>query len=203
MNAAIKRLDLAAFASGRGSNFAAIIAKIHTPGIYGRIRVLLSDNPAAYAIGQARAAGIPVEIISYKEGRQKAEADIRRVIAAYSPDLLVLCGFMRLLSSQLVGDFPNRILNIHPSLLPAFPGLDAQRQALAYGVKLSGCTVHIVDEGMDTGTILLQDAVPVLDGDTPEILSARILAKEHELFPRAIEYAARHWPLKSKNIPSA
>lgn len=193
----MKPLTLAAFASGRGSNLAALIEKIHTPGRFGRIAVVVSDQENAGALVHAKKAGIPTVVISYKSGKAAAEAQMIETLRQYDVDLILLCGFMRLLSQSFVAHHPHRIINIHPSLLPAFPGLHAQRQALEAGVKVAGCTVHFVDEGMDTGRILLQASVPVLDGDTEESLSARILEQEHTLYARAVQFLAEHWPPES------
>lgn len=190
----MKKLNIAVLASGRGSNLKALIEHIHVPKRYGRICLVVSDKRDAMALEHAKNADIPRVVISYKEGREKAEAAIAQTLAAHDIDLIALAGFMRLLSSDFIKQFPNRIINIHPSLLPAFPGLNAQHQALVHGVKVSGCTVHWVDEGTDTGKIILQKAVPVLDNDSEASLSARILAVEHELYAAAIEHLAQTWP---------
>lgn len=189
----MKKLRLAAFASGRGSNLAALISRIHRPALYGEIALVVSDKSEAKALEHAKIEGIPTLTVSYKEGRAAAESVMTERINALDIDLIALCGFMRLLSPSFVQSFNNRIVNIHPSLLPAFPGLHAQKQALDYGVKLAGCTVHYVDEGMDTGKIIAQTAVPVLEGDTEESLSARILEKEHETYASAIQSIAQQW----------
>lgn len=179
--------QIAAFASGRGSNFQAIVHHLHEQPDSGiRVNALFSDNAKAGALDFAKAAGIPVFYISYEQGKSHAEQEILSYLSKDPPDLLVLCGFMRLLSAHFISHFPNRIVNIHPSLLPAFPGLHAQRQALDYGVKVSGCTVHYVDSGMDTGKIIAQATVPVFETDTEASLSARILAEEHQLLSRVI-----------------
>jgi phosphoribosylglycinamide formyltransferase-1 len=190
----MKKLNIAVLASGRGSNLQALIERIHIPERYGRIFLVVGDKGDATALEYAKNAGIPRVVVSYAEGKEKAEAAIVQALVAHNIDLIALAGFMRLLSPDFVKRFPNRVINIHPSLLPAFPGLDAQRQALVHGAKVSGCTVHFVDAGMDTGKIILQKAVPVLDNDSEASLSERILAVEHELYAAAIEHLAQTWP---------
>jgi phosphoribosylglycinamide formyltransferase-1 len=174
--------------SGRGTNFLAIaegIAQGRLPQT--TIAVVISNRPDAPGIAAARSAGFAVEVIEAR-GRQRAEhdAEIIAALRAHQVDLVCLAGYMRLLSAEFVRAFPQCILNIHPSLLPAFPGLDAQRQALAYGVTLSGCTVHFVDEELDHGVIVLQKTVPVLPEDDEPSLAARILAQEHVAYTEAI-----------------
>ncbi len=174
--------------SGRGSNFEALAASVtsgHIP--YTEIAIAVSNREDARGIEKARALGIEARVISSK-GLER-EAYDKLVIAALQEqrvDLVCLAGYMRLLSPQFVAAFHNRILNIHPSLLPAFPGLEAQRQALEHGVKFSGCTVHFVDENLDAGPIVLQACVPVEDSDTPETLSERILREEHRIYAEAV-----------------
>lgn len=174
--------------SGRGSNFLAIadaIAQGRLPGAV--IAVVISNHADAPGFAAAQAAGFAVEAIEAR-GRKRAQhdAEIIASLQAHDVDLVCLAGYMRLLSAEFVRAFPHRILNIHPSLLPAFPGLDAQRQALAYGVSVSGCTVHFVDEELDHGVIILQKTVPVLPDDDEAGLSARILAQEHVAYTEAI-----------------
>jgi phosphoribosylglycinamide formyltransferase 1 len=174
--------------SGRGSNFLAIaegIAKGHIANA--EIAVVISNHRNAPGIEAARGAGFVNEVIEPR-GRPRAEQDTEMIasLKAHQVDLVCLAGYMRLLSAEFVRAFPQRILNIHPSLLPAFPGLDAQRQALAYGVAVSGCTVHFVDEELDHGVIVLQKVVPVLVGDDEQSLAARILAQEHLAYTEAI-----------------
>lgn len=173
--------------SGRGSNFEAIARNVADEKIPGKIALVISNREQAPGLERARAMGLKTLFISSK-GKDR-EAYDREVVAALKEaqvDLVCLAGFMRLLSPYFVRAFPRRILNIHPALLPAFPGLDAQKQALDYGVKFTGCTVHIVDEGMDTGPIVCQAIVPVLDDDTEETLSARILSEEHRIYSEAV-----------------
>lgn len=171
--------------SGRGSNFEAIAR--NAPGIGAAIAVVISNRAEARGLVLARELGLKAVCIPSK-GVDREEYD-RRIAAelkANGVDLICLAGFMRLLGPCFIREFPMRILNIHPSLLPAFPGLDAQSQALAHGVKIGGCTVHFVDEQLDAGPIVAQAAVPVLDGDTVETLSARILKEEHRIYSEAI-----------------
>jgi phosphoribosylglycinamide formyltransferase-1 len=174
--------------SGRGSNFLAIAEGIAQGRIpHTRIAVVVSNRRDAPGIEAARGAGLVTEVIEPR-GRPRAEhdAEIIASLQAHQVDLVCLAGYMRLLSAEFVRAFSQRILNIHPSLLPAFPGLDAQRQALAYGVAVSGCTVHFVDEELDHGVIVLQKAVPVLAGDDEHMLAARILVQEHVAYSEAI-----------------
>jgi phosphoribosylglycinamide formyltransferase 1 len=175
--------------SGRGSNFLAIAEAITQGRISNTvIAIVISNRSDAPGIAAARSAGFAAEAIEPR-GRPRAEhdAEIVACLRAYQVDLVCLAGYMRLLSADFVRAFPQRILNIHPSLLPAFPGLDAQMQALQYGVTVSGCTVHFVDEELDHGVIVLQKAVPVLAEDDERALSARILAQEHLAYAEAIE----------------
>ena len=174
--------------SGRGSNFLAIAESIRTgklPGV--EIAVVISNVAEAPGIATATEMGLPTAVLVSK-GRKRAEydADVAALLKAHGVDLICLAGYMRLLSPEFVKAFPNRILNIHPSLLPAFPGLEAQEQAFVYGVKIAGCTVHFVDEELDHGAIILQRAIPVLDTDDPQSLSQRILAEEHKAYTEAI-----------------
>jgi phosphoribosylglycinamide formyltransferase 1 len=184
----MRKSRLGILLSGRGSNFLAIAESIHQGRIgNGEIAVVVSNRRHAPGIEAARSAGFPTEIIEPK-GRSRSEhdAEIIAVLRANQVDLVCLAGYMRLLSAEFVRAFPQRILNIHPSLLPAFPGLDAQRQALEYGATISGCTVHFVDEQLDHGVIILQKAVPVLPQDDERALSARILEQEHIAYTDAI-----------------
>jgi phosphoribosylglycinamide formyltransferase-1 len=194
------KVNLAILVSGRGSNMEAILRAISD----GRIsdvepRVVISNRPNVRALDVARSYGITTVVIDDhgKKGRDW-EYDKMLVECLYAHDvkpdngLVCLAGFMRILSSEFVNLYRLRIMNIHPSLLPAFPGLNAQRQALEYGVKITGCTVHFIDEGVDTGPIILQRAVEVRDNDTVETLASRILEKEHEIYPLAIRLFAQN-----------
>lgn len=185
--------------SGRGSNFRAIAEAIRAGTLQGAaIAVVIANVAEAAGLAAARAMGLPTAVF-VSRGRKRAEhdADVLACLREHGVELVCLAGYMRLLSPEFVAAFPERILNIHPSLLPAFPGLDAQEQAFAYGVKVSGCTVHFVDEHLDHGVIVLQRTVPVLEGDDAHTLAERILAEEHVAYPEAIgrvvsgEYAIR------------
>ena len=173
--------------SGRGSNFEAIANAIARGKLEAEIAIVISNRVNAAGLEIARQRGIPMRVIA-SAGVEREAYDRLLIdeLRTHEVDLVCLAGFMRLLSASVIRAFPNRVLNIHPSLLPAFSGLDAQRQALEYGVRITGCTVHFVDEFLDSGPIILQAAVPVLDGDTVESLSARILAQEHLIYPQAI-----------------
>ncbi len=174
--------------SGRGSNFEAIAASVREGRLPGcEIAVVISNVPGARGLQTAKALGLPAVCIPSKGvGREEHDRLVLRELSGRGVDLICLAGYMRLLSPVFVAAYPRRILNIHPSLLPSFPGLHAQRQALEHGVKISGCTVHFVDEQLDHGEIILQAAVPVLEGDTEESLSLRILQEEHRLYTEAI-----------------
>lgn len=187
-----RRIRLAVMASGRGTNLAAILAAVAEGRVAAEPALVVSDNPAAPALEIARVQGIPTFAMTPRAagGREAFFRLVEEQLADAGVDLIALAGFMRLLPAALVERFRWRILNIHPSLLPAFPGLDAPRQALEYGVRVSGCTVHFVDEGMDTGPIVLQAAVPVLPDDTVESLTARIQKEEHRIYPEAIQLFA-------------
>ncbi len=173
--------------SGRGSNMLALIEATERGELDAEVAVVISNVEEAPGLEKARAHGVEALVISHK-GLSREEHE-RRIVAELKKrqvELVCLAGYMRLLSPYFLSEFPGRVLNIHPSLLPAFPGLEAQRQALEYGVKFSGCTVHFVDEKMDHGPIILQAVVPVYDDDTVETLSARILAEEHRLYAQAV-----------------
>ncbi len=174
--------------SGRGSNFEAIANNIARRKLDAEIAIVISNRAAAPGLEIARERGIPIRIIpSQGMDRETYDKLLIDELRTHEVELVCLAGFMRLLSANFVRAFPNRVLNIHPSLLPAFPGLDAQRQALEHGVKITGCTVHFVDEFLDSGPIVIQAAVPVLDRDTVESLSARILVQEHSIYSQAIQ----------------
>lgn len=175
--------------SGRGSNLQAILDAIASGSLDARVGVVVSNVLDAQGLERAESAGVPTFVLSHRDfaSREAFDEAVLAELKARDVDVVCLAGFMRILSPVLVRAFPNRILNIHPSLLPAFVGLHAQRQALEHGAKVSGCTVHLVDEELDHGPILLQATVPVEEGDTDESLSARILEKEHDLYPKAIQ----------------
>jgi phosphoribosylglycinamide formyltransferase-1 len=179
---------LGVLVSGRGSNLQAILDAIHAGTLNASVGVVISDNPQAQALSRLDGTGIPS--LCVERGRFSSREDFETALAdaleRYEVNLVVLAGFMRLLGPSFLRHFTGRVMNVHPSLLPAFPGLDPQGQAVRYGVKLSGCTVHFVDEGMDSGPVILQQAVPVLSNDTSDTLAHRILEQEHLLYPLAI-----------------
>ena len=193
-----KRRIIGVLVSGRGSNLQSIMDAIATEVLPVKIGLVISDKANAYALERARLAGIPSLVVERKSYPDKAsfEAAIDAALRAAAVELIVLAGFMRILGSEFVRSWAGHIMNIHPALLPSFPGLDAHAQAIAYGAKVSGCTVHYVDEGVDSGPIILQQAVPVLAGDTEETLAARILIEEHRLYPEAI----RLWALEQLSV---
>ena len=178
----------AVMASGRGSNFQALIDAMKEGTLPACCLRLITDNPSAYAIERAEKAGIPVTVLDYASypDRSAYEQALLREMRATRADLFVLAGYMRILDREIVEAFPRRILNIHPALLPSFPGLHAQRQALEHGVRVSGCSVHLVDSGTDTGPIILQRCVRVEQDDTEESLADRILEEEHRILPEAV-----------------
>lgn len=183
--------------SGSGSNMQAILDAIAAGTLDARIALVLSDNPDAFILERARNHGIPCGVIDCRGFRTKFPDEAQRETAARLKDagveLVCLAGFMRMVRRPLLDAFPRRILNIHPALLPAFPGLEAWKQALEAGVSETGATVHYVDEGMDSGPAILQEKVPVLPGDTAESLHARIQQAEHRLYPAAIRQVAARW----------
>ncbi|HWQ67025.1 MAG TPA: phosphoribosylglycinamide formyltransferase [Methanospirillum sp.] len=176
-------------ASGRGSNFQAIIDRIADRYIPATCSALITDNPDALAIKRATEAGIPIEVVNFRSfaGKEQYEAALIAAIERYEPALVVLAGYMRILGPGIVRAYAGRMINIHPSLLPSFPGLHAQAQAITYGVKVAGCTVHFVTDEMDAGPVIIQRTVPVMDGDDADRLSDRILEQEHQAFPEVIK----------------
>ncbi len=193
----------AVLVSGSGTNLQSIIDAAEAGRCSARIMVVVSDNPGAYALERAKKHGIPVEVVTKEQFPQKKDFDGRLVelLRGYDVELVVLAGFMRILTEVMIEAFPMRIMNIHPSLLPSFPGLDVQKKALDYGVRFSGCTVHFVDKGVDTGPIIIQAVVPVYDDDTVEDLKERILAEEHRIYPQAIElYAQGRLEIKGRRV---
>ena len=188
----MKTLKIGVLASGRGSNFQAIIDSIEAGFIRAQISVLITDNPEAFSIKRAEKHGIESLVMRPKDygSRDEYFTAIALELKNRGIGLVVLAGFMRIVGRPLLDSYPNSVMNIHPALLPSFPGLHGQKQANDYGVKISGCTVHFVDEGMDTGPIIIQAAVPAKDDDTEEMLSERILKLEHKIFPEAIKLFA-------------
>lgn len=183
---------LCVLVSGRGSNLEAIIKAGEERKLKSAVVLVISDRGDAPALEKAKSKNISAFFIDPRcfNSKLEYEDELMRLFAEHKVDLIVLAGFMRLLSPHLLSRYKNRVVNIHPSLLPSFPGLKPQKKAIEYGVKLSGCTVHFVDEGMDTGPIILQKAVPVLDNDDEQSLADRILAQEHDSYWRAIELIA-------------
>jgi phosphoribosylglycinamide formyltransferase-1 len=181
-------LNLGVLVSGRGTNLQSIIDAIELKRLNAEIKVVVSDNPEAYAIERANKHGIPVEVVTAAQypSRQQYDKRLVEVLKGCGVELVLLAGFMRILSGGFIRSFPMRIMNIHPSLLPSFPGLNVQKKALEHGVKFSGCTVHFASEEVDSGPIILQAVVEVLDDDTVESLSRRILSEEHRIYPEAI-----------------
>jgi len=196
----LKRLGI--LLSGRGSNFEAIADNIAAGSLQAEIAAVISNREEARGLEIAHARGFPAMCIASK-GVPREDYDRRIVqeLRKSGVELICLAGFMRLLSAEFCRAFPLRILNIHPSLLPAFPGLDAQKQALEHGVKISGCTVHFVDEQLDAGPIILQAAIPVLDQDSEESLSARILEQEHRIYSEAIRIIlSERWRIDGRRV---
>jgi phosphoribosylglycinamide formyltransferase-1 len=185
---------VAILASGRGSNFDALLQSTREPSHPAEIVVLVSDRPDAPVLTRAEGQGVPCVLVDpgTRRGAWAVEgvARLRDALREHRVDAVCLAGFMRIVPPEIVREFPNRMLNVHPALLPAFPGLRAQRQALRAGVKVAGCTVHLVDDGVDTGPIVLQAAVPVEPDDTEDTLAARILEQEHRIYPEALRRLA-------------
>ncbi len=190
----MSRLKVGVLVSGRGSNLGAILDRSLAGDIDVEVAVVLSDVEDAAALDRARSAGVPALHIPPGRFRTKLEPDAERryveTLREHGVEVVALAGFMRILHDEFLEAFPRAVVNIHPSLLPSFPGLDVQRKAIAHGVKWSGATVHFVDTGVDSGPIILQAAVPVLDEDTPETLAARILIEEHRIYPEALQLLA-------------
>ncbi|MAH21718.1 MAG: phosphoribosylglycinamide formyltransferase [Thaumarchaeota archaeon] len=191
-------LKLGILVSGRGTNMASIIEAVQTKQIpQTEVAVVITSNPGALALEIARSFSIPIAVVdslSYKNRRREFDIELAKELAKHGvtpkEGLVVLAGFMRILGADLVKQYAGRIMNIHPSLLPSFPGLHAQKQALEYGAKVSGCTVHFVEEGVDTGPIIIQSAVTIRENEMEETLAARILEQEHRIYPEAIQYFA-------------
>lgn len=197
-------INIAVFISGRGSNFLALLKNIEKGVLKNcQIAVVFSNNPNAKGLEYAAEAGIKTIVIPSKNRSDRAEYDkeIINALSEYNIDLICLAGYMRIVTHELVDAYKNRIINIHPALLPSFPGLHAQKQAIDYGVKVSGCTVHFVDGGMDTGPVILQKTVPVYDNDTEDTLSERILEQEHTAYSEAVAlYAAGRLKVSGRKV---
>ncbi len=185
-------LRLGVLVSGRGSNLQAIIDGIEARKVDARIRVVISDNPKAYALDRCKRHRIPARVVSREDfpSREEFERRIVSILKEEEVELVVLAGFMRILGRTFLSEFPNRVINIHPALIPAFQGLHAQRRAVEFGAKITGCSVHIVDESVDGGPVIVQAAVPVLPEDTEGTLSDRILKFEHRILPQAVQWFA-------------
>ena len=182
-------INIGVLASGRGTNLQAIIEAVEEGIIEGEISIVVSDNPDAFALKRAEQHNIETRYIDFKSFKNGEDYDKRVVecLKEKEVELVVLAGYMRIISPYFIRAYKNKIMNIHPALLPSFPGLHAQKQAVKHGVKVSGCTVHFVDEGVDSGPIILQKAVEVSDDDTEESLAEKILKEEHQVYPRAIQ----------------
>lgn len=188
-----EKIRIGVLISGSGTNLQAIIDQCEAGGIEGSVVCVISNKATAYGLERAARHNIHAIHLDHRNYPDRAAYDsaLVGILREHGVDLVVLAGFMRIVTPTLLDSFPNRVMNIHPALLPSFPGLDAQRQALEYGVKVSGCTVHFVDAGTDTGPIILQSVVPVLEGDTEQTLSERIHLEEHKLYPAAIRLFAQ------------
>jgi phosphoribosylglycinamide formyltransferase-1 len=189
-------LRVAVLASGRGSNLQAVIDAIEAGTVYSKIVAVISNKKDAPALDRARRQGLsglfvdPKPYAGRPDSREAYDRELLNVLRQHDVELVLLAGYMKIVTRVLVEAFTNRMMNIHPSLLPSFPGLDVHKKAIEWGCKLSGCTVHFVTEGMDEGPIILQAAVPILDDDTPDTLAARILDQEHKIYPRAVQLFA-------------
>jgi len=188
--------------SGRGSNLQALVAAAREGRLGGEVAVVVSNVAGAPALDKAQAAGVPAFVCDHRgKPREEHDRSMLGVLNDHGVELVCLAGYMRLLSPVLLGAMPHRVVNIHPSLLPAFPGLDAQRQAWEYGVKVAGATVHLVEEPLDAGPIVMQEAVSVQADDTPESLAGRILEAEHHLYPRAVRVLlGGRWRLEGRRF---
>ncbi|HYO75462.1 MAG TPA: phosphoribosylglycinamide formyltransferase [Thermoanaerobaculia bacterium] len=195
-------MRLAILLSGRGSNFQAIHEAVQRGALDAQIVCVISNRPDAPGIARAREYGYDAHVLDHKTFANRAahEAAVLQVLDSARPDFIALAGYMRLLSAAFIERWRNRIVNIHPSLLPSFPGVDAQAQAVAYGVKVSGCTVHFVDEQLDAGPIIVQRTVDVRDDDTAETLSARILVQEHDAYVDALKRLTRRHHVDGRRV---
>jgi phosphoribosylglycinamide formyltransferase 1 len=179
--------------SGSGSNLQSIMDSCERSNIDGQVSIVISNLPGVFALTRAQKKGIPTKVISHTEypDRESFDQEVIKILKACQVDLVALAGFMRVLTPTFLREFPGRVMNIHPALLPSFPGLGVRQKAIDYGVRFSGCTVHFVDEGVDTGPIIIQGVVPVYPDDTEEILKDRILKLEHKIYPKAIHLFAQ------------
>jgi len=188
----VKKVSLGVLVSGSGSNLQALIDHVERGALDAEIRMVVSNNPCAFALERCLKHGLPSVIVDHREfpSRETFEDRLVDVLRRAGVELVVMAGFMRILSCKFFQSFPMRVMNIHPALLPAFPGMHVQQKAVDYGVKFSGCTVHFADEGVDSGPIIIQAVVPVYDEDDAETLAARILSQEHRIYPQAVQYYA-------------
>ena len=187
-----RSLKLGVLISGSGSNLQSIIDNIEKGALQATIEIVVCNKPDALGINRAQKHGLPVAVLKHEDfkTREDFDAELIRILKKSEVDLVALAGFMRILTPFFLKAFPQKVINIHPALLPSFPGTSGQKDAFEYGVKFSGCTVHFVDEGVDTGPIIIQSVVPVFQSDTKETLAARILKEEHRIYPRAIQFFA-------------
>lgn len=187
-----RSLKLGVLISGSGSNLQSIIDNIEKGALHATIKIVVCNKPDALGITRAKKHGLPVAVLKHEDfkTRDDFDAELIRILKKSEVDLVALAGFMRILTTSFLQAFPQKVINIHPALLPSFPGTSGQKDAFEYGVKFSGCTVHFVDEGVDSGPIIIQSVVPVFQSDTKETLAARILKEEHRIYPRAIQFFA-------------
>jgi phosphoribosylglycinamide formyltransferase-1 len=199
----MKKLKIGVLVSGSGSNLQSIIDKIEQGALSAEISIVICNNPQAFALERCAKHKIPFQLLSPKEFPDRMDFDMKmaEILKGHGVELVVMAGFMRVLSPEFLSEFPLKVINIHPALLPSFPGLHGQKQAFDYGVKFSGCTVHFADSGVDTGPIIIQAVVPVFDNDTEEIMSARILKEEHRIYPQAIQlYAEGKLEIRGRKV---
>jgi phosphoribosylglycinamide formyltransferase-1 len=199
----MKKVNIGVLVSGSGSNLQAIIDQIEQGRLSANIKIVISNNPDAFALKRCSKHGIPSQVVNHLDfpKREDFDAHMASILKSYDVELVVLAGFMRVFTRSFLCAFPMRIMNIHPALLPAFPGVHVQQKALEYGVKFSGCTVHFIDEGVDTGPIIIQAVVPVYDDDTADSLAARILKEEHRIYPQAIKlYTDGRLKIKGRKV---
>ena len=187
-----KKISIGVLVSGSGSNLQSIIDHIEAGTLDAEIRIVISNNPGAFALERCRKHRISSVVLDHRQfdSRESYDRQMVGMLKTSGVELVVMAGFMRILSPEFFRAFPRQIMNIHPALLPAFPGMHVQRKAIEYGVKFAGCTVHFADEGVDTGPIIIQSVVPVYEDDTADTLAARILKEEHRIYPQAIQYYA-------------
>lgn len=188
----LKKVNIGVLVSGSGSNLQSIINHIEAGTLDADIRMVISNNPDAFALERCKKHRICMTVVDHRHfnSRESFDGKVITILQSSGVELVVMAGFMRILSREFFLAFPQRIMNIHPALLPAFPGMNVQHEAVEYGVKFAGCTVHFADEGVDTGPIIIQSVVPVYGDDTADTLAARILKEEHRIYPQAIQYYA-------------